>query len=179
MFKIQPLKRVARLAQRQVERQIEGVRVLHRMHGGTRCHVGHGRRNRHAWHGMQATLLFHWHQYRAQRDRGRTCGFLTACQALLHRLQQFLQRDRLLEEIHRADPGCLDCGVDRRVAGHHDHRHRQQGVALPFLEQSDAVGIGHPDIEQYQIRRASRADLACLLRVFGGLYRMSFVAQNF
>ena len=31
---------------------------------------------------------------------------------------------------------------------------RQQAVALPFLEQRDAVGIRHPDVEQHQVGRA-------------------------
>jgi hypothetical protein len=79
-----------------------------------------------------------------------------------------LQRDRLFEEIHGADARGLDGGIDGGVAGHHDDRHRQQAVALPFLEQGDAVGIGHPDVEQHQVGRACRAQgTARLLGVFG------------
>ena len=62
---------------------------------------------------------------------------------------------------------------------HHDDRHGQQAVALPFLEQRDAVGIGHPDVEQDQVGRAGWRALAGLLRVFGQLHRMALVAQDF
>jgi hypothetical protein len=87
-------------------------------------------------------------------------------QALLHGLEQLLQRDRLFQEVQRADAGGFDGGIDGGVAGHHDDRHGQQAVALPFLEQRDAVGIGHPDIEQHEVGHAGLAKLACLLRVF-------------
>jgi hypothetical protein len=36
--------------------------------------------------------------------------------------QQLGQRERLLDEIKGAEPGRFDCGLDRAVSGHHDHR---------------------------------------------------------
>ncbi len=71
---------------------------------------------------------------------------------MLHRYEQPLQGDRFLEKVEGADARRLDCGLDSAVARHHDHRHGELAARGPFLEQSDAVGIGHPDIEQHQIR---------------------------
>jgi len=61
------------------------------------------------------------------------------------------------------------------VTRHHDDRHGQQAITLPFLEQRHAIGIGHPDIEQHQIGNATRAQFTRLLSVFGGGYDMSFI----
>ena len=44
-------------------------------------------------------------------------------------------------------------GVDGAVPAHHDHRHRQHAGA-PFLEQRDAVDVGHPDVQQHQVGRS-------------------------
>jgi hypothetical protein len=114
-----------------------------------------------------------------RRQRRCAHGFLAARQAGLHRFQQFLHGNRLFQEIQCADARCLHRRVDRGVARHHDDRHRQQAVTLPLLEQRHAVRVRHPDIKQDQIRRALRARLARLLRVFGKLYRVSLVAQYF
>jgi hypothetical protein len=45
----------------------------------------------------------------------------------------------------------LDGGLDGGVAAHHDDGHGQQARAAPLLEQGDAVGVRHPDVEQHQI----------------------------
>jgi hypothetical protein len=58
---------------------------------------------------------------------------------------------------HRPELGRLDRGVDRAVAAHHDHRHRQLRRRTPFLEQRDAVDIRHPDVEQDEIGADSLA----------------------
>ena len=73
------------------------------------------------------------------------------------RREQLLQRDRLFEEIEGADARRLDRGVDGAVARHHHHRHRQLARARPLLEQRDAVGVGHPDVEQHQVRPRAAA----------------------
>jgi hypothetical protein len=62
-----------------------------------------------------------------------------------------LQGDRLFQEIQGADAGRLDRGIDRRVARHHDHRHGQQAVALPFLEQVT------PSVSGIQISSSTRS----------------------
>jgi hypothetical protein len=98
---------------------------------------------------------------------------------LLYGFQQLLQGDRFFQKVQRADARGLDGGIDRRVAGHHDDRHGQQPIALPFLEQGDAIGVRHPDIEQHQVGGSGGAGFACLLRVFGKLDRVTFIAQNF
>jgi hypothetical protein len=36
--------------------------------------------------------------------------------------QQLGHRERLLDEVVGPEPGCLDCGLDRAMAGHHEHR---------------------------------------------------------
>ncbi|MNR32127.1 hypothetical protein D3C85_1496870 [compost metagenome] len=97
---------------------------------------------------------------------------------MLHGGQQLLQRDGLLKEVQRANLRGLHGRVDRGVAGHHDDRHRQVTLCRPFLEQADAIGIRHPDIEQYQIGRPGRTVLACLLGVFRHFDHMAFVTQD-
>jgi hypothetical protein len=82
-------------------------------------------------------------------------GGLDAGEAALDGGEQLLQGDGLFEELHRADAGGLDGGVDGAVAGHHHHRHGELAVGRPFLEQADAVGVGHPDVEQHEVGRAA------------------------
>ncbi len=106
-------------------------------------------------------------------------AFDAARQALLHCGQQLLQRNRLFQEIQRANLGCLDRGVDGGMARHHDHGHRELALRRPFLEQRHAIGIGHPDIEQHEIRSGAQAVFARLLRVLGDFDHMAFVAQDF
>jgi len=71
---------------------------------------------------------------------------------LLHGRQQLLQCNRLLEEIEGAEAGSLDRRIDRPVSGHHHDRHVEMACGVPLLEQRDAVGIGHPDVEQHKVR---------------------------
>ena len=131
-----------------------------------------------AGHGM-AAFLGHHGCHGTRRHARCAHGFLCPRQALLDCFQQFLQGNRFLQEVHGTDTRRLDRRIDGGVARHHDHRHGQQAVALPFLEQGHAVRVGHPDIEQYQIRRAGGTRFTRLLRIFGQLDSMSFVAQNF
>ncbi|MCY1302310.1 hypothetical protein D9M70_519600 [compost metagenome] len=64
------------------------------------------------------------------------------------------------------------------MARHHDDGHGQLALRGPFLEQADAIGIGHPDIEQHEIGRAGRAVFARLLRVFREFDHVAFVAED-
>jgi hypothetical protein len=99
--------------------------------------------------------------------------------AFLHRRQQLLHADRLLQEIQRADPRRLHRGVDRGVARHHHHRHVELAVAAPFLEQRDAIGIGHPDVEQDHVGTPGLARRPRSRGVFRELDVMALVAQYF
>jgi hypothetical protein len=90
-----------------------------------------------------------------------------------------LQRNWFLEEIVGANARGLNCGVDRAVSRHHDDRHRQQARARPFLEQRNAIGIGHPYIEQHEIGASDAALCACLARIFGETHLVAFITQDF
>ena len=97
---------------------------------------------------------------RRAAERGERQARLRLLAAVLQRApdgrEQLLQRDRLLEEIVGADARRLHRGVDRAVARHHHDRHRQQPRARPLLEQRDAVGVRHPDVEQHEIGARAR-----------------------
>jgi hypothetical protein len=187
MLEIGALERVARLAQRQVERQLADRRggpadAGHRRSEEVRRWRGHRRRQR-----ARADR-----QHRdARRAPGVRCERLVDLrrdlrrvlaaaprQPLLDRLQQLLQRDRFLEEVERADARRLDRGVDRRVSGHHDHGHRQLAAGRPLLEQRHAVGVRHPDVEQHQVDRVVLAQLACLPSAVGKQHRVALVAED-
>ena len=178
MLEIHALERIARLAQRQVERQIVAMAfgLGWRGYAGTHHHLLR-RAAAEARRRMAAAFLDWRGHHRTRRGGRRAHGFLRARQALLHRLQQFLQGNRLFQEIQCADACRFHRRIDRGVARHHDDRHGQQAIALPFLEQGHAVGIGHPDIQQYQVGRTGGTRFACLLRIFGQLDSMPFVAQ--
>src|SRR5690606_31551612 len=102
-----------------------------------------------------------------------------AFEAALDAGQQLLHADRLFGEVERADLGRLDGSVDGGVTGHHDDRHVELAGGRPFLEQGDAVGIGHPDVEQDQIGPLYLARDARFGGVFGDDDIVSFVAQDF
>ena len=59
-------------------------------------------------------------------------------------------RERLLEEVDRAEARGADRGVDRRVPAHHDDRRVVAAAAEP-LEQADAVAVGERDVEQHDV----------------------------
>jgi hypothetical protein len=75
--------------------------------------------------------------------------------------------------------GRLDRGVDRAVSAHHDDRHGQQPAGGPFLQQRDAVHIGHPDVEQHEVGTQAIAAGARLGSVFGQLDVVAFVREDF
>jgi hypothetical protein len=84
-----------------------------------------------------------------------------------HRREQLLQPDWFLEEIEGADLGRLDGGFDRPMTRQHDDRHGELPSGRPFAQQRNAVGIGHPDVEQHQRRLAASAVAARLAGIFG------------
>src|SRR5260363_203180 len=65
------------------------------------------------------------------------------------------------------------------MSGHHNDRYRQLALRYPFLEQSHAIGIRHPDIEQYKVWRAAQPAVARLARVRGDFDNMPLIMQNF
>jgi hypothetical protein len=65
------------------------------------------------------------------------------------------------------------------MAGHHDDGHGQHAVALPFLEQGDAVGVRHPDVEQHEVGFGSGAQFARLLGVFCSGDDVAFIPEYF
>ncbi|KAG0910402.1 hypothetical protein G6F32_016828 [Rhizopus arrhizus] len=90
-------------------------------------------------------------------------------------LQQTLQRDRLFQEIHGANARGLDRRIDGGVAAPDDHAHVAQALRTPLFQQTYAIGGGHPDVQQHQIRTHAKASGARLRRVFGQFDRVSFV----
>ena len=97
---------------------------------------------------------------RDQRRHQRAAGLplvTTGIERALDRAQQLGERQRLLDEIECAEPRRFDRGLDRAVARHHDDRAGRAVRLRPFAQQRDAVGVGHPDIEQHQIGIVLRA----------------------
>ena len=95
------------------------------------------------------------HRPRVALEAGVLAAQLVGFERAFERQQQLGHRQRLLDEVQAPRARGLDRGLDRAVAGHHDHR-AGQAVALgsPFLEQADAVDVRHPDVEQDQVRAA-------------------------
>ncbi len=100
-----------------------------------------------------------------RRNQGALC--LPAPAPRLERMfdgaQQLGDRQRLLDEIERAEARRLDRGLDCPVPGQHDHRETQHVLLGPFAQQRDAVGVGHPDVQQHEVRL-----LACAGAARGG-----------
>ena len=94
-----------------------------------------------------------------------------------HRAQQLRERNGLLDEIDGAEARGLDGRVDGAVARHHDDGARRAALR-PFAQQRDAVGVGHPDIEQDEIELLPFARAARFLRVGGRRDVVAFFAQD-
>ena len=92
--------------------------------------------------------------------------------------RQFRERNGFLDEIPRAKPRRLDGGFDRAVAADHDHRTRQSAALVPLAQKADPVQIGHPDIEQHQIRPLAPARFARGRGGFGGVDRVALVFED-
>ena len=81
-------------------------------------------------------------------------------QGSFDRQQQFGQRQGFFQKIISAKAGRLHGGLHRTMPRHHDHGRRQTVSLHPFLEQRYAIHIGHPYIEQHQVRTAIPQRLA-------------------
>ena len=119
---------------------------------------------------------------RRQRGRQPLAGcpglFAGRLQRRLDGAQQLGQRQRLLDEVERAEARRLDGRVDRAVPRHDDHRAAQVVAVRPLPEQRDAVRIRHPDIEQNQVESLRGAGIACLLRVRRAGNTVAFVTED-
>jgi len=69
--------------------------------------------------------------------------------------------------------------VDGGVPAHHDDGHAQEAGGGPLLEQRDAVGIGHPDVEQHEIGSCALARSARFGRVLCEFHVVALVIENF
>ena len=68
--------------------------------------------------------------------------------------QHALERQRLLEEVVRAEARGADGGVDVAVAGDHDHRRRAGG--LQPLQHGHAVDARQPEVEEDEVELLAR-----------------------
>ena len=114
---------------------------------------------------------------RCQRDlgRGRRLG---VAQGALDRCEQALQCNRLFQEIERADARRLDGRFDRAMARHHHHRHVELAARGPLLQQSNAIGVRHPDVKQNEVRARALADTARISRALGKRHLVPLVLQD-
>jgi hypothetical protein len=91
--------------------------------------------------------------------------------------QEAIGRDRLLEEVERAEARRADRGVDRRVPAHHDDR--QIGAPLPeALEERDPVAVRQRDVEQGDVVALSRELLLGHLHPAGDVDRVALERQG-
>ncbi len=81
--------------------------------------------------------------------------------------QELGQRQRLLEEVVGPETGRLDGRLDRPMTRDHDHGTGHALGLRPLPEQGQAIGIGHPDIEQDQIGPAQPPGPSRLLGIIG------------
>jgi hypothetical protein len=110
--------------------------------------------------------------------RGLQLAHHGARQALLHGLEQLLQGDGFFQEGQRTDLGGFDGGVDGGVAAHHDDGHGQRAGGGPLLEQGHAIGVGHPDVEQHQVRAVAQSGGTGLGGVLCHFDVVPFVVQD-
>jgi hypothetical protein len=108
----------------------------------------------------------------------RRCRRLGAAQRTLHGREQALQRHRLFQEVERADARGLDRGFDRGVARHHYHWHGELTASGPLLQQGDAIGVGHPDVEQHEVGPGTLAQPARVARAFRQHDLVAFVGKD-
>ena len=115
---------------------------------------------------------------RRHERAARLAAVATGIERALDRAQELGERQRLLDEIERAEPRRFDRGLDRAVAGHHHDRAGRAVRLRPFAQQRDAVGVRHPDVQQHQVGIVLRADGARLGGVRGDVYFVAFVRED-
>ena len=103
---------------------------------------------------------------------------LVGLQGALRGQQQFGHGQRLFEEVVGPQPGRLHRRLHGAMTGHHDHRAGQALVLGPLLEETDAIQIGHPDVQENQVGSALAQRAAGGATVLGGGHRVALVLQN-
>ena len=104
---------------------------------------------------------------------------LTVFQRTVNRGKQLLQGYRLFQEIQRADFGGFNGGIDAGMTAHHHHGHVELPVFRPFLQQGDAVAVGHPNVKQNHSRTNLMAQLARFFGIFRQSHGITFVLEDF
>ena len=125
----------------------------------------------------RAALADRRDQRRHQRA-SRLAAIASGIERALDGAQELGERQRLLDEVERAEPRRFDRGLDRAVARHHHDRAGGAVRLRPFAQQRDAVGIGHPDVQQHQVGIVLRADGTRLGRVRGDVHFVTFVRED-
>jgi hypothetical protein len=64
------------------------------------------------------------------------------------------------------------------VPRHHHHRHGELPARRPLLEQRDAVGVGHPDVEQHEVGPAALAQPPRVAGAFRQHHLVALVRQD-
>lgn len=64
------------------------------------------------------------------------------------------------------------------MAAHDDDGALEGAAFLPFAQEADAVGVGHPDVEQDELGFVLEVFLACFFGVGGGVGEVAFVAED-
>ena len=103
---------------------------------------------------------------------------LVVLERALERDQELAQGHGFLDEVVGAEARGLDRGLHRTVPRHHYHRHVELAVLRPLLEQRDAVGVGHPDIEEHEIGPLAADRLARLRGVLRRHHTVVFVLED-
>src|SRR6185437_10210006 len=120
----------------------------------------------------------HRHHERRHEELAGLAPAFARIQRALDGAQQLGERQRLLDEIERPEPRRLDSGLDGSVSGHHDDRTAVGGGRRPFAQQADTVDIGHPDIQQHQVRSLPSARGPGLRGVGGDIHLVPFLRQD-
>jgi hypothetical protein len=64
------------------------------------------------------------------------------------------------------------------MAGHHHYRAMVVAGCFPLFQQRNPIDLGHPDIEQYQIRIHRTPDFIGGFGVFGHVDQVTLILEN-
>ena len=103
---------------------------------------------------------------------------LVRLQGALRGQQQLGHGQGLFQEVVGPQAGGLHRRLHGAMTGHHDHRAGQAIVLGPLLEQADAIQVGHPDVQQDEVRPAFAQGAAGGGTVFGGGDGKTLVLQD-
>ena len=100
-------------------------------------------------------------------------------QGAFYRRQEFLQGNRFFQKIERADFSGFNRGVNAGMTAHHNNRHIELAVFRPLFQQSDAVAIGHPNVQQHHGRTRLITQLARFFGIFSQSDGIAFILKDF